>query len=118
MSLKTQAKVLRILQERKFERVGGSRTIEVDVRVIAATNKDLPKQIAAGQFREDLYYRLNVIPFHVPPLRERTGGYPAPGSIISLISSAVRRGARSRLSRPEAMEITDCAILGQAMSAN
>ncbi len=71
MSLKTQAKVLRILQERKFERVGGSRTIEVDVRVIAATNKDLAKQIAEGQFREDLYYRLNVIPFHVPPLRER-----------------------------------------------
>lgn len=76
MSLKTQAKVLRILQERKFERVGGSRTIEVDVRVIAATNKDLPGQIAAGQFREDLYYRLNVIPFHVPPLRERRQDIP------------------------------------------
>jgi two-component system nitrogen regulation response regulator NtrX len=71
MSLKTQAKVLRILQEHKFERVGGSRTIEVDVRVIAATNKDLAKQISTGMFREDLYYRLNVIPFHVPPLRER-----------------------------------------------
>jgi two-component system nitrogen regulation response regulator NtrX len=76
MSLKTQAKVLRILQERKFERVGGSRTIEVDVRVIAATNKDLPAQIASGQFREDLYYRLNVIPFHVPPLRERHQDIP------------------------------------------
>lgn len=71
MSLKTQAKVLRILQEHKFERVGGNKTIEVDVRVIAATNKDLEKEIAAGNFREDLYYRLNVIPFHVPPLRER-----------------------------------------------
>ncbi len=71
MSLKTQAKVLRILQERKFERVGGNKTIEVDVRVIAATNKDLEKEIAEGRFREDLYYRLNVIPFHVPPLRER-----------------------------------------------
>jgi two-component system nitrogen regulation response regulator NtrX len=71
MSLKTQAKVLRILQERKFERVGGNKTIEVDVRVIAATNKDLSKEIAEGNFREDLYYRLNVIPFHVPPLRER-----------------------------------------------
>jgi two-component system nitrogen regulation response regulator NtrX len=77
MSLKTQAKVLRILQERKFERVGGSRTIEVDVRVIAATNKDLPAQIASGQFREDLYYRLNVIPFHVPPLRERHQDIPS-----------------------------------------
>lgn len=76
MSLKTQAKVLRILQERKFERVGGSRTIEVDVRVIAATNKDLQKQIATGLFREDLYYRLNVIPFHVPPLRERREDIP------------------------------------------
>lgn len=71
MSLKTQAKVLRILQERKFERVGGNKTIEVDVRVIAATNKDLEKEIIEGSFREDLYYRLNVIPFYVPPLRER-----------------------------------------------
>jgi two-component system nitrogen regulation response regulator NtrX len=71
MSLKTQAKVLRILEERKFERVGGHRTIEVDVRVIAATNKDLEKEIRCGNFRKDLYYRLNVLPFHVPPLRER-----------------------------------------------
>ncbi|WP_432823787.1 sigma-54-dependent transcriptional regulator [Trichloromonas sp.] len=71
MSLKTQAKVLRILQERKFERVGGSRTIEVDVRVIAATNKDLAEEITQGNFREDLFYRLNVLPFDVPPLRER-----------------------------------------------
>lgn len=71
MSLKTQAKVLRILQERKFERVGGNKTIEVDVRVIAATNKDLEREIRDGKFREDLYYRLNVIPFSVPALRER-----------------------------------------------
>ncbi len=71
MSLKTQAKVLRILQERKFERVGGQETIEVDVRVIAATNKDLHEEIDKGHFREDLFYRLNVLPFHVPPLRER-----------------------------------------------
>ncbi len=77
MSLKTQAKVLRILQERKFERVGGSRTIEVDVRVIAATNKDLVEEIHKGNFREDLYYRLNVLPFHVPPLRERSEDIPA-----------------------------------------
>lgn len=76
MSLKTQAKVLRILQERKFERVGGNKTIEVDVRVIAATNKDLEKQIREGQFREDLYYRLNVIPFFVPALRERKSDIP------------------------------------------
>ena len=77
MSLKTQAKVLRILQERKFERVGGNRTIEVDVRVIAATNKDLEQEISLGNFREDLYYRLNVLPFHVPPLRERQEDIPA-----------------------------------------
>ncbi|SDL37417.1 two component, sigma54 specific, transcriptional regulator, Fis family [Geoalkalibacter ferrihydriticus] len=77
MSLKTQAKVLRILQERKFERVGGSRTIEVDVRVIAATNKNLEEEISQGNFREDLFYRLNVLPFHVPPLRERKEDIPA-----------------------------------------
>jgi len=77
MSLKTQAKILRILQERKFERVGGNRTIEVDVRVVAATNKDLEEEIAQGNFREDLFYRLNVLPFHVPPLRERREDIPA-----------------------------------------
>jgi two-component system nitrogen regulation response regulator NtrX len=72
MSLMTQAKVLRILQERTFERVGGTETLEADVRVIAATNKNLEQEIGEGRFREDLYYRLNVIPFHVPPLRERS----------------------------------------------
>jgi two-component system nitrogen regulation response regulator NtrX len=76
MSLRTQAKILRILQEHKFERVGGTETIEVDVRVIAATNKSLEKAIAEGSFREDLFYRLNVIPFHVPPLRERREDIP------------------------------------------
>lgn len=77
MSLKTQAKILRILQEHKFERVGGNQTIEVDVRVIAATNKDLEEEIKQGNFREDLYYRLNVLPFHVPPLRERSNDVQA-----------------------------------------
>ncbi|OGP86852.1 MAG: Fis family transcriptional regulator [Deltaproteobacteria bacterium RBG_13_65_10] len=77
MSLKTQAKVLRILQERTFERVGGVKKIEVDVRVLAATNKDLEVEIAKGTFREDLFYRLNVIPFRVPPLRERLADIPA-----------------------------------------
>ena len=76
MSLRTQAKILRILQEHKFERVGGSETIDVDVRVIAATNKSLEKEIQDGKFREDLYYRLNVIPFHVPALRERREDIP------------------------------------------
>jgi two-component system, NtrC family, nitrogen regulation response regulator NtrX len=76
MSLKTQAKVLRILQERKFERVGGTQTVEVDVRVVAATNKLLDEEIRGGNFREDLYYRLNVIPFRVPALRERREDIP------------------------------------------
>ncbi len=71
MSNRTQAKILRILQEQVFERVGGSRAIEVDVRIVAATNKDLQKEIELGRFRQDLYYRLNVIPIYVPPLRER-----------------------------------------------
>ncbi len=76
MSMKTQAKVLRILQEQVFERVGGSKPIQVDVRIVAATNKDLPKEIEAGRFRQDLYYRLNVIPICVPPLRERLQDIP------------------------------------------
>jgi len=76
MSLKAQSKTLRILQEQKFERVGGSRTIHVDVRVIAATNKDLELEIEKGTFRDDLYFRLNVIPMRVPPLRERIEDIP------------------------------------------
>ncbi len=76
MSLKAQSKTLRILQEQKFERVGGTRTINVDVRVLAATNKDLEAEIEQGTFREDLYFRLNVIPIRVPPLRERTEDIP------------------------------------------
>jgi two-component system nitrogen regulation response regulator NtrX len=71
MSLKTQAKVLRVLQEQELERLGSNRIIKVDVRVIAATNKHLEEEIIKGSFREDLFYRLNVIPIHVPPLRER-----------------------------------------------
>ena len=72
MSLKTQAKILRIIQEQAFERVGGARTIRVDARIVAATNKDLQALIDRGEFRQDLYFRLNVIPMHVPPLRERS----------------------------------------------
>jgi two-component system nitrogen regulation response regulator NtrX len=71
MSAKTQAKVLRVLQEQEVERLGSARTIKVDVRVIAATNKDLEEAISRGEFREDLFFRLNVIPIVVPPLRER-----------------------------------------------
>jgi two-component system, NtrC family, nitrogen regulation response regulator NtrX len=76
MSLKTQAKILRILQEQKFERVGGSRTIKVDVRVLAATNKNLEEEIERGTFRADLFWRLNVVPILVPCLRDRLGDIP------------------------------------------
>jgi len=76
MSLKAQAKILRILQEKKFERVGGTRYIETDVRVLAATNKNLENEMEEGHFRQDLYYRLNVIPLVVPPLRDRKEDIP------------------------------------------
>jgi two-component system nitrogen regulation response regulator NtrX len=76
MSLAAQAKVLRAIQEMRFERIGGDGTIEVDVRVVAATNKDIREEVQAGRFREDLYFRLNVIWIDVPPLRDRPDDIP------------------------------------------
>ena len=77
MSASTQAKILRVLQEHEFERLGGTRTLQVDVRLIAATNRNLAQMVASGQFREDLYYRLNVVSIEMPPLRERKDDIPA-----------------------------------------
>src|SRR5205807_6622833 len=76
MTLKTQAKVLRALEEQSFQPIGAQTGVRVDVRVITATNKNLQNEIAAGRFREDLFYRLNVIPFFVPPLRDRREDIP------------------------------------------
>jgi len=103
MSLKTQAKILRILQEQKFERVGGHDTISVDVRVVAATNKNLEEEIKAGRFREDLYYRLNVIPFRVPSLRERRSDIPL---LIKHFTElfAKEMGGRPKHFTPEALK--------------
>jgi len=95
MSTKTQAKVLRVLQEQKFQRVGGQQTISVDVRVIAATNKNLEEEIRAGRFREDLYFRLNVIPLSVPPLRDRGD------DVILLAEHFLRRFAAETGNRPK-----------------
>ncbi len=92
MSLKTQSKLLRILQEQKFQRVGGSRTLSIDVRVIASSNKQLEKEIEKGTFREDLYYRLNVIPIEVPPLRNRLEDMP---KLIEIFFSECAKQNRS-----------------------
>jgi transcriptional regulator with GAF, ATPase, and Fis domain len=76
MRLALQVKLLRVLQEREFERIGGTRTIKVDVRILAATNKNLEDLVERHQFRDDLYWRLNVIPMTLPPLRERLSDIP------------------------------------------
>jgi two-component system nitrogen regulation response regulator NtrX len=88
MTLKTQAKVLRAVEEQSFQPIGAPAPVRVDVRVIAATNKNLQKEIAAGRFREDLFYRLNVIPFFVPPLRERREDIPVLARYFTRVFSA------------------------------
>jgi two-component system nitrogen regulation response regulator NtrX len=102
MSLKTQAKVLRVLQEQVMEPVGGSNRIKVDARVLAATNKDLPQEIRANRFREDLYFRLNVVPMSVPPLRARADDIPRLAEHF-MATFASEYGRRSKTFEPDAM---------------
>ncbi|HQZ38999.1 MAG TPA: sigma-54 dependent transcriptional regulator [Vicinamibacterales bacterium] len=102
MSLKTQAKVLRVLQEQVMERVGGTQRIRVDVRVLAATNKDLLAEIRAGRFRDDLYFRLNVIPIFVPPLRDRPDDIPVLADHFMAVMAA-EYGRRPKRLAPEAV---------------
>ena len=104
MSLKTQAKILRILEEQRFERVGGGRPIQVDVRVVAATNKNLEEEIAKGTFREDLYHRINVIPLNVPTLRERREDIPLLAQHF-LKELAQENNAHEKILTPQALEV-------------
>jgi two-component system nitrogen regulation response regulator NtrX len=113
MTLKTQAKVLRVLQEQKLEPVGGTGSVTVDVRVIAATNKNLEEEIRRGAFREDLYFRLNVIPFHVPPLRERRSDVPLLARHFLAVISA-EYGKRPKQLAPDALD----ALMGQPWPGN
>jgi two-component system nitrogen regulation response regulator NtrX len=108
MSPKTQAKVLRVLQEGEVERLGSAKTAKVDVRVIAATNKDLEEEIAQGRFREDLYFRLSVIPISVPPLRERLEDVPA------LVQHFVSQFSRDNNRRPAKFSAAAIEVLRQA----
>ena len=94
MHLETQAKLLRVLQEQRFERLGGSQTVTVDVRVISATNKDLPAEIARGQFREDLYYRLKVVDIFFAALAGSARGYsPARATFFCAVQSTAQQGS-------------------------
>ena len=103
MSLAAQAKVLRVLQDNVITRIGGAKPISVDVRVIAATNKTLENEIAAGKFREDLYYRLNVVPIHVPPIRDRREDIPTLAQYFAATLSA-REGIPPRTFTADALE--------------
>jgi two-component system response regulator HydG len=98
MSPSTQAKILRVLQEHEFERLGGTRTLRVDVRLIAATNRDLSEMVQGGQFREDLYYRLNVVSIEMPPLRERKE------DIVSLANVFIQRFAGELKKKTEGLD--------------
>ncbi len=103
MSLSAQAKVLRAVQEMRFERIGGEETLEVDIRIITATNKDIKKEVREGNFREDLYFRLSVIPLYIPPLRERLEDLPDLVAYF-LKKFQAQEGGREMTFSPEALE--------------
>lgn len=107
LTLQAQAKLLRVLQEQEFERVGGTKVLKVDVRVIAATNRDLGKMVEAGTFRSDLFYRLNVFPIEVPPLRERKSDIP-------LLVNYFLGGSVRKLGKP--LERVSSKAMGRLMS--
>ena len=108
MPLETQGKILRVLQEQSFVRLGGQRRVEVDVRVIAASNRDLQAEIAGGRFREDLYYRLNVVPIRVPPLAERRADIPMLAEYF-MARAAEASGLPVRRLSPEALALLQSA---------
>ncbi len=113
MSLPLQVKLLRVLQEKQVERLGSQEMIELDVRIVATSNRDLAAEVAAGRFREDLYYRLNVFPLHIPPLRER------PGDIVPLAEFLLTRAAQSlKQVIPDLAPATRGALVSHAWPGN
>jgi transcriptional regulator with GAF, ATPase, and Fis domain len=116
MSLAMQAKLLRVVEDKEFERVGGTQTIKTDVKIVTATNLDLEKAIEEDTFREDLFYRLNIIPIMLPPLRERKDDIPVLTSISSARSARTSASTTSASSR--ACSISSCATTGRATCAS
>jgi len=112
MDLGLQAKILRVIQEREVERIGGRKAIDLDVRILATTNRDLRQYVTDGKFREDLYYRLNVFPLRIPPLRER------PGDILPLVEATIRKFHDGERCTPTISECAARELLAHTWSGN